>query len=128
MLAACNPGVGTPAAESGASPGPSGSITAEGAEIAALQFGGTGAKVTATRRSTFGAEAPMSQFAATGTEVWAVSLSGTFYPGSCGPAPMPPATPGPCPPAQTTALVLIDAATGAFIMASVPDPNASGAP
>lgn len=128
LTAACNPGVGSPGANGRASSAPSGLITVEVAEKAALQFGGTDARVTATRRSTFGVEAPMSEVVDAGTEVWAVSLSGPFYPGSCGPAPIPPATPRPCPPPQTTALVLIDAATGAFIMGSVPDPNASGAP
>jgi hypothetical protein len=126
VIAACNPGMGALGSDNGAaSPGSAGPITAEVAEKAALQFGGPGATVTATRRSTFGAEAPMSEVADAGTEVWVVSLSGTFYPGSCGPAPVPPATARPCPSPQTTARVLIDAATGAFILGSVPDPSAS---
>jgi hypothetical protein len=105
-------------------------ISAEAAATAALAAVGAGhdAKVVATRLSTFGVEAPMGGTADPATVVWAVSLSGRFEPGSCGPAPAGTATPNPCPSPHTSELVLIDAATGAFILGSIPDPNASAIP
>jgi hypothetical protein len=129
LVAACNSGLGVAPTDEAASGGPSGSISAEDAAQAALEFGGgPDVKVTATRRSTFGAEAPTSAAADPATAVWAVSLSGRFYPPSCGPAPNPPATPRGCPPPQSTARILIDAVTGSFIMGTTPDPNESPAP
>jgi hypothetical protein len=130
FVAACNSGLGPPASpgEMG-SVAPSASISAEVAAQAAMQFGGgPDAKVTATRLSSFGSEAPTSEVADAATIVWAVSLSGRFYPPSCGPAPIPPATPRGCPPPTTTALILIDAEMGSFIMAMTPDPHASQTP
>ena len=72
-------------------------VSADEAGKAALAAFGQGrdAKVIATRRSTFGAEAPMSGASDPATVVWAVSLSGTFEPGSCGPAPATTETPNP---------------------------------
>ncbi len=90
--------------------------------------GGPDTKVVGTRLSTFGVEAPTSGVADGSTVVWAVSLSGRFAPPSCGPAPIPPATPRPCPSPHTSQLVLIDATTGAFIMGELPDPGASATP
>jgi len=117
VLAGCQP------------PGPTPRISADVADRAALAVAGSpDAKVIGTRLSSFGVEAPRSGVADAATVVWAVSLSGRFRPGSCGPAPIPPATPGPCPSPQNTQLVLIDATTGAFIMGRIPDPGASAAP
>lgn len=105
-------------------------ITAEAAAAAALAAVGNGhdAKVVATRLSTFGTEAPMGGTADPATVVWAVSLSGQFEPGSCGPAPIETAAPNPCPSPLTSERVLIDATTGAFVLGSIPDPNASAIP
>jgi hypothetical protein len=105
-------------------------ISADEAGTAALAAFGQGhdAKVIATRLSTFGAEAPMSETSDPTTVVWAVSLSGTFEPGSCGPAPATTETLNPCPSPLHSARVLIDATTGEFLLASVPDPGASVAP
>jgi hypothetical protein len=105
-------------------------ISAEAAASAALAAVGDGhdAKVVATRLSTFGAEAPMGGTADPATVVWAVSLSGRFEPGSCGPAPAGTATPNPCPSPQTSERILIDATTGAFLLGSIPDPGASAVP
>ncbi len=68
--------------------------------------------------STFGKEAPDSQLEAASLSVWAVRLSGTFEVPSCGPAG---ATV--CPSPLGSALVLIDASTGEFILASMPAPQ-----
>ena len=73
--------------------------------------------VLATRLSTFGIEAPTSQVASPDTPVWAVILAGTFGPPSCGPAGA-----SQCPPPHRTALVLVNARNGDFILASMPAP------
>jgi hypothetical protein len=120
LLVACQaPGV--------VSPAPSTVIGANAAEAVALASldGGPDSKVVGSRLSTFGAEAPASEVADAGTVVWAVSLTGRYEPGSCGPAT---ATPHPCPSPRNSALVLVDASTGTFIMGSVPDPGASSEP
>lgn len=52
-------------------------------------------------------------------EVWAVFFSGTFQ-GSCGGAPVPPQSPHPCPPPNTSVRVLLDYVSGAFIVATTP--------
>ena len=111
-------------------PGSSPRISAEEAGMDALAaFGpGHGAKVVATRLSSFGAEAPSSGISDPATVVWAVSLSGTFEPGSCGPAPVATEPPNPCPSPLHSARVLIDAETGEFLLTSVPDPGASVVP
>ena len=105
-------------------PSPSTAISAEAASATAIQQVGSlsTAKVLSTRLSTYGAEAGGGQVVDGNTAVWAVLLSGTFGPPSCGPMT---ATPHPCPSPATTALVLIDARTGAFIQAAMPAPSPS---
>lgn len=51
--------------------------------------------------------------------VWAITLAGSF-PFSCGPAPPPGSSHKACPPPATSATVLVDAQTGAFIATLVP--------
>jgi hypothetical protein len=51
--------------------------------------------------------------------VWAIVLEGTFPPGSCGPVQADGQAPV-CPPPQRTALVVIDYATGEFILTAMP--------
>ena len=50
--------------------------------------------------------------------VWVVRLSGTYAPGSCGPAPAPGQQPH-CPPDDHTATVMLDYRTGTFVMATL---------
>ena len=100
------------------------SISADAAAAVAIaQVGSTSSvKVLSTKRSTYGAEAGGGSIVDASTPVWAVRLSGTFQPPSCGPMT---ATPHPCPSPATTALVLIDASTGGFIEATMPAPSAT---
>lgn len=106
--------------------GGAGQISADtAAQTARTQVPGSDVSVVSTRLSTFGAEVRGSDVASPGTRVWVIQLRGHFSPPSCGPYT---ATPHPCPSGPATAQVLIDAATGAFIMASLPDPQASTGP
>jgi hypothetical protein len=90
------------------------SAAAAGAVAVAQVGGGQDIKVVSTRLSTYGAEAHGGAAVDPSTQVWAVMLSGTFGQLACGtPAPSPLACGG----TATTALVLIDARTGAFIRA-----------
>ena len=75
--------------------------------------------VSSARLSTYAREALGGQVAPSGTQVWAVEVTGSF-PLSCGPMSTAPRS---CPPPHTTALVLIDAHTGAFIQAMSPAPS-----
>jgi hypothetical protein len=75
--------------------------------------------VTATTLTTYGAEAGGGLVVAADTPVWAVRLSGSFPAFSCGPYT---ATPHPCPSPATSALILVDARTGAFIQGRMPAP------
>jgi hypothetical protein len=75
--------------------------------------------VTATTLSTYGAQAGGGSFVAPETLVWAVRLSGSFAGFSCGPRT---ATPHPCPSPATSALILVDANSGAFIEGRLPAP------
>jgi hypothetical protein len=52
-------------------------------------------------------------------DVWSVVFRGTFQ-GSCGGARIPHTSPAPCPPPHTTVRVLLDAQTGAFVLAESP--------
>ena len=99
--------------------GCSGVVTPKAAADRAIQSVGSSTAVTVldTRLSTFGVEAPTSQVASPDTQVWAVKLAGTFEPPSCGPAGV-----QQCPPPHRTALVLINARTGDFILGSIPAP------
>jgi hypothetical protein len=82
-------------------------------------------KVLSAKLSTYGvAEAGGGTIVAASTPVWAVLLSGSFQPPSCGPMT---ATPHPCPSPATSALILIDARTGAFIEGMMPAPAPSQA-
>ena len=98
------------------------SISAAAAsDVAVAQFGGgPDVKVVSTHLSTYGAEANGAIIAAA-TPVWVVVLSGVFQPPSCGPMT---ATPHPCPSPATTAQVLVDARSGAFIQGTMPAPSA----
>jgi hypothetical protein len=100
------------------------SISAEAASATAIaQMGSaTTVKVVSTRLSTYGAEAGGGSIVDATTPVWAVRLSGSFQPPSCGPMT---ATPHPCPSPATSALILIDARTGAFIQGTMPAPSPS---
>jgi hypothetical protein len=97
------------------------SISADVASATAIAQMGSAAtvKILSTRLSTYGAEAGGGSVADPSTPVWAVRLSGSFQPPSCGPMT---ATPHPCPSPATSALILIDATTGAFIQGTVPAP------
>jgi hypothetical protein len=99
--------------------GCSGAVTRQAAVDEAIKSVSSSTPVTAmdTRLSTFGVEAPTSQLESADTPVWAVTLAGTFDAPSCGPAG---ATQ--CPTPYRTAFVMINARTGAFILASLPAP------
>ena len=98
------------------------SVSAESAAAMAIEQVGssTTVKIVSTRLSTYGADAAGGAIADAHTPVWAVLLSGTFQPPSCGPMT---ATPHPCPAPATSALVLIDARTGTFLQGMVPAPS-----
>jgi len=94
-------------------------ISADQARATALrEASGTDVMVVSTELSTYGAKANGS-IVDPKTVVWAVKLSGTFPPASCGALR---ASPHPCPPPASSELILIDAATGAFIQGEVPAP------
>lgn len=96
------------------------SAAAAGAVAVAQVGGGQDIKIVSTRLSTYGAEAHGGAAVDATTQVWAVLLSGTFGPLACGtPAPSPQACAG----TATSALVLIDASTGAFIQSEKPAPS-----
>jgi hypothetical protein len=95
------------------------SVSADQARATALrEASGTDVKVVSTELSTYGAKANGS-IVDPKTVVWAVKLSGTFPPASCGALR---ASPHPCPPPASSELILIDATTGAFIQGEVPAP------
>jgi hypothetical protein len=77
-------------------------------------------EVLAVRLSDVRTEAPMTEVVPPDTRVWAVTLSGVFQAPSCGPAGS-----VTCPDPNRTALVLINAQTGEFIIASMPAPPAA---
>ncbi len=110
-----------PSAGRSATPTP---ISENVATAAAIEHAGSSIPVTvlSATLSTYGAESQNSSIVDATTPVWAVRLSGSFYPASCGPMT---ATPHPCPSPAPTALVLIDARTGAFIQAEMPAPAPS---
>ena len=97
-------------------------ISAEAATSVALaqSGGGPDAKVVSTRLSTYGAEAEGGATMAAETPVWVVVLSGVFHFPSCGPMT---ATPHPCLSPATSAQILVDARTGAFIQGRLPAPS-----
>jgi hypothetical protein len=74
--------------------------------------------VTSARLSAYGREAGGGVVAPADTPVWAIEVAGSFAV-PCGPASTIAKV---CPP-DTTALVLIDARTGAFIQALSPTPS-----
>ena len=98
-------------------------ISANVARNTALREGaGTGVTVVSVELSTYGAKANGGAVTDPNTLVWAVRLSGTFAPPSCGGYTP---TPHPCPSSPATSeLILIDARTGAFIQGEVPAPSA----
>jgi hypothetical protein len=101
---------------------PAASATISGEAAATRAVAESGSSVPATMLSaalsTYGAEARGGLAVAADTPVWAVRVAGSF-PLSCGPAR---ASPGPCPSAATTALILIDARSGVFIQGLTPAP------
>jgi len=108
-------------------PGPSPSpvlVTADAAAATAIDSASSTipVKVVSTKLSTYGAQAEGGSLRGPGSPVWAVLLSGSFGFPSCGPMT---ATPHPCPSPATSALILIDAQTGAFIEGFVPAPSPS---
>lgn len=107
----------------GQTPSPS-AISADAARADAISQAGSEIPVTvlSMKLSTYGAEATGGSIVAADTPVWALLLSGSFRPPSCGPMT---ATPHPCPPPATSALILIDARTGAFIEGMMPAPSPS---
>lgn len=76
-------------------------------------------EVLSVRFSTYGAEAAGSEIVDASTPVWAVRVSGSFPPASCGGFTV---TPHPCPSPATTMLILVDASTYDVIMAEMPAP------
>jgi hypothetical protein len=94
-----------------------GLIDVESAKAAAAQAttSSVPVSVTSARMSTYGREAGGGVVVPAGTPVWAIEVAGSF-PVPCGPASTIAKV---CPP-DTTALVLIDARTGAFIQALSP--------
>ena len=109
------------AACGGQAPSPT-TISAETAGATAIMQAGstTPVKVLSAKLSTYeAANAGGGSIVDASTPVWAVRLSGTFQPPSCGPMT---ATPHPCPSPATSALILIDARTGAFIQGVMPAP------
>jgi hypothetical protein len=105
-----------------AGPSPSaGLIDVEAAKAAAARATTSSipVSVTSARLSAYGQEAAGGVVAPAGTPVWAIEVTGSF-PVSCGPAST---IAKACPPPATTALVLIDARTGAFIQALSPAPS-----
>ena len=104
--------------------GPTRSPTAisQSAAIAtALQEAGssTPAKLVWAKLTTYGAAANGGSIVPASTPVWAVRLSGSFHAPSCGPYT---ATPHPCPSPAASALILIDARSGAFVQGEMPAP------
>ncbi|MGZ3632490.1 MAG: hypothetical protein ACXWQ6_09380 [Candidatus Limnocylindrales bacterium] len=81
-------------------------------------------QVRSVTLTTYGAASPNGGVRPASTQVWAVLLSGTFPPFSCGPYS---ATPRPCPSPATSALILVDAQTGEFIEGQIPGGVGGGA-
>ena len=109
------------------SPSPSSSVTESEALSVAFRNSAstTPLRVLSVARTTFGAAMPTSAVAPADTPVWALTLSGTFPPASCGPAE---ATSHACAPPATSALVLVDATSGAWLSAETPAPVATATP
>lgn len=112
------------AAACGGQTSSSSTVSADSASATAIAESGSTipVNVLSTRLSTYGAEAGGGLMVDASTPVWAVRLSGSFQPPSCGPVT---ASPHPCPAPATSALILIDARTGAFIQARMPAPSPS---
>ena len=109
---------GSSAAAVTMSPGP-GTISSAAAERVALAQYGPSVTVVSTKLSDYGSVAGGGLVVPSATLVWAVLLSGTF-PFSCGQVT---ATPHPCPAPATSAVVLVDAHTGAFVEGEIPGPS-----
>ena len=108
LLAACSQPAASP------------SISADQARATALREAtGTNVKVVSTELSTYGAKSNGGSIVDPATAVWAVRLSGTFPPASCGGYT---ATPHPCPSPANSELILINASSGDFIQGAVPAP------
>jgi hypothetical protein len=101
--------------------GCSSTVSADAARATALKQAGssTPVSVVSVELTTYGAKADGGLVADPNTQVWAVLLSGTFPPASCG-GDTP--TPHPCPSPAASELILIDAHTGAFIQGEIPAP------
>ncbi|HEX7949753.1 MAG TPA: hypothetical protein VF494_05345 [Candidatus Limnocylindrales bacterium] len=98
-------------------------ILQQAAEAAAIaQADGTNVHVVSTRLSSYGAVAGSGAAVDANTPVWVVVLSGTFPVAACG---TPSPTSHPCTSTATSAQVLIDARTGAFIRSDLPAPSAT---
>lgn len=100
------------------------SVTRETAVATAIGSSGstTLVSVISATLTTYGAASPNGRVVPADTQVWAIRLSGTFPPGSCGPAPASGETPTPCPSPATSEQVLINAQSGAIIEAERPAP------
>lgn len=103
----------------------SATVSAEAARAIALEQirSSTPVSVVSVELTTYGAKADGSSVVDPSTQVWAVQMSGTFPPASCGGYTP---TPHPCPSPAASELILIDAHTGAFIQGEIPAPSASG--
>ena len=107
LLASCNTG-----------------LSRDAAIKAALRHQSSSTAVTVLSAQT----GPMGRFVDSGTlpdqprerAVWAVALSGTFQVG-CGPAPPPGQQPH-CPEPATSELIVLDYASGEFIVGQIPAP------
>jgi uncharacterized protein YceK len=104
--------------------GCSSTISANAARASALAQvrSATPVSVVSVELTTYGARADGGSVVDPDTQVWAVVLSGTFPPASCGGYTP---TPHPCPSPAASELILIDAHTGAFIQGEIPAPSAS---
>jgi hypothetical protein len=96
-------------------------VSAEAARAVALEQtrSSTPVSVVSVELTTYGSKADGSSVVDPSTQVWAVLLSGTFPPASCGGYTP---TPHPCPSPAASELILIDAHSGAFIQGEIPAP------
>jgi hypothetical protein len=103
-----------------------GAVSRESAVATAIGSSGSTTPVTliSATLTTFGSVASGSSIASAETQVWAIALSGTFQPPSCGPSQPSTASRTPCPPA-TSELVVINAQSGAVIVMQAPAPSAA---
>jgi hypothetical protein len=99
-----------------------GEISREAAIAAARTFDAEGVNVLDARLGRHGDFAPESGIAPPDRRVWAITFDGSFAQFCGGPRPAGSSSHPPCPPPATTMMVLVDAATGEGLEATVPAP------